>query len=267
MLDVATAFPVQLASQGSANYLPFGYNRIRIRRALPARVVSHARYRPAKTSTDEYLSFDLAILNEDGDELIRIDGYGMKLVRNAIAPAQELHAFGSGQITANAQSDSQLLSAEGVEVFRRVLSLSGVPQVEISTKGMAFCIHESDAKRNSTIEHDEIAAITNATRYPRPSLSTPYMAARTPLEAEIASIWQDVLGLEQVGIRDDFIELGGHSLLAIQLTSRIRQQFEVELSVATFYNQPTVEGVSSAMIEALVANVDDETLTRALENI
>jgi hypothetical protein len=70
-----------------------------------------------------------------------------------------------------------------------------------------------------------------------------------------------------VGVHDDFVELGGHSLLAIQLTARVRQQFDIEMSVATFYNNATVEGMSRVMIDVLVNSVDDDTLNDALESI
>ncbi|MCQ8130888.1 amino acid adenylation domain-containing protein, partial [Methylomonas rivi] len=55
------------------------------------------------------------------------------------------------------------------------------------------------------------------------------VAPRTETEQALAEIWQEVLGVEQVGIEDDFFELGGHSLLATQLMSRITKRFSVEL--------------------------------------
>jgi len=52
---------------------------------------------------------------------------------------------------------------------------------------------------------------------------------RTEVERRIASIWSEILGIEQVGIYDNFFELGGHSLLATQVASRLRDAFSVEL--------------------------------------
>src|SRR5205823_1382379 len=54
------------------------------------------------------------------------------------------------------------------------------------------------------------------------------VAPRTPVEAGLAEIWRDVLGVPRVGIHDDFFELGGHSLVATRLASRIRSTFGVE---------------------------------------
>jgi acyl carrier protein len=182
-------------------------------------------------------------------------------VRNTAAPGLELHQFGSHALPG---SNLQLTSEEGVEVFRRVLSLKGVARVETSTRDIHYLLQESADTRN---KQGSAEPEKTATRYPRPSLATLYVAPRTPLEESIAQIWQDVLGIDQIGVCDDFIELGGHSLLAIQLTSRIRQQFEIELSVATFYGNPTIEGIASQMVGAVVDELDEETLKRALEEI
>lgn len=74
----------------------------------------------------------------------------------------------------------------------------------------------------------------------RPSLETPMLAPRTPLEAELARIWADVLDLEQVGIEDDFLELGGNSLLATQIVARVRAIFQVEIPLRELLGASTV---------------------------
>ncbi|MGO9110862.1 MAG: amino acid adenylation domain-containing protein [Thermoguttaceae bacterium] len=74
----------------------------------------------------------------------------------------------------------------------------------------------------------------------RPEMEHAYTAPRTPLEEMLAGIWAEVLGLEQVGIHDNFFDLGGHSLLATQVVSRIRSVFQVELLIRVFFDGPTV---------------------------
>lgn len=81
----------------------------------------------------------------------------------------------------------------------------------------------------------------------RPELESTYVAPRTPTEKKVATIWADLLGLEQVGVRDSFFEVGGHSLLAIQLMVRLHQAFRVEAPLRRFFENPTVAGVAKAI--------------------
>lgn len=63
----------------------------------------------------------------------------------------------------------------------------------------------------------------------------------------MVDIWQELLGIDSVGVHDDFFELGGHSLLATQLTSRVRQTFHVSLSVTSIFETPTVFGLAEGI--------------------
>ncbi|MCC5661302.1 amino acid adenylation domain-containing protein [Nostoc sp. XA010] len=80
----------------------------------------------------------------------------------------------------------------------------------------------------------------------RPELEAAFVAPRNPVEKEIAAIWAEVLGLEQVGIDDNFFELGGHSLLATQVISRMRKVLNVDLPLRTLFETPTVAGIAAA---------------------
>ncbi|MBN8468384.1 non-ribosomal peptide synthase/polyketide synthase [Corallococcus exiguus] len=74
-----------------------------------------------------------------------------------------------------------------------------------------------------------------------------YVAPRTPSEQRLAELWRDVLGVERVGATDSFFELGGHSLLAVQVMSRIRATFGVDLPLRTLFEHRTVEAVAGAL--------------------
>jgi acyl carrier protein len=87
-------------------------------------------------------------------------------------------------------------------------------------------------------------------RYPRPILGSSYRAPSNEREQKVTEIWQELLGIDQIGVQDSFFELGGHSLLATQLFSRIRKEFKVSLSLRTIFEMPTIAS-QSEMIAAL----------------
>ncbi|MEG4227994.1 amino acid adenylation domain-containing protein [Microcoleus sp. N9_B2] len=77
-----------------------------------------------------------------------------------------------------------------------------------------------------------------------------FIAPQTLEEQVLADIWAEVLGLKQVGINDNFFELGGHSLLATQLIAKVRDRFQVELSLRCLFQSPTVASLAVAIAQA-----------------
>ncbi|NEO72662.1 non-ribosomal peptide synthetase [Moorena sp. SIO3H5] len=77
------------------------------------------------------------------------------------------------------------------------------------------------------------------------SVSTEYVAPQTETQKALAEIWQELLGIEKVGIYDNFFfDLGGHSLKATQVVSRIRQGFDIEFPLNKIFESSTVESIS-----------------------
>ena len=76
-----------------------------------------------------------------------------------------------------------------------------------------------------------------------------YVAPRIPTEEIVAAIFAELLHVDRIGILDDFFECGGHSLLAIQLASRLRETFQVEVALRAIFDDPTAAGVAAALLE------------------
>jgi amino acid adenylation domain-containing protein len=83
---------------------------------------------------------------------------------------------------------------------------------------------------------------------------------RTPLEEEIAAIWRQVMGVERVGVHDNFFDLGGHSLLAVRLLARIRRQLGRDLPLASLFAGPTIAHQAMAIEREPVSDTPLVTL-------
>src|SRR5262249_14175160 len=89
-------------------------------------------------------------------------------------------------------------------------------------------------------------------------LEREYLGARTAIEEILVGVFEEVLGLDRVGVRDNFFEIGGHSLLATQVISRVRSAVGVEVGVRSVFEKPTVEALARKMEEAIGAGEKDE---------
>jgi acyl carrier protein len=94
----------------------------------------------------------------------------------------------------------------------------------------------------------------------RPDFERDHHAPRTETERLLAGIWQELLGVADVGIDDNFFELGGHSLLAIQVVSRIRRALGVELQVVDLFDSPTVAELAARIDFADATEAEIEEL-------
>jgi amino acid adenylation domain-containing protein len=82
------------------------------------------------------------------------------------------------------------------------------------------------------------------------TLQTDFVAPQTPVEQALAAIWTDIMGLEQVGIHDDFFALGGHSILATRAIAQVRERFKVELPLHTLFEEPTIAHIATVIEQA-----------------
>jgi amino acid adenylation domain-containing protein/non-ribosomal peptide synthase protein (TIGR01720 family) len=80
---------------------------------------------------------------------------------------------------------------------------------------------------------------------PRPTVPTPAITKpRSPMEASLIEIWQEVLGRSPIGIHDNFFELGGHSLLAMRLVSRMQQALDLSIGFTDLFTYPTIAQIT-----------------------
>src|SRR6185295_15556249 len=134
-----------------------------------------------------------------------------------------------------------MATREALEVFDRALS-SGLPRVVVSTRDLAGLL----ARQRSTAAVGEVSPALAAS-HGRPMLGTAYVAPEGETERAVAAVWEEFLGIQGIGAHDNFFELGGHSLMATQITSRLRDTFQAELTIARFFAEPTIAGLAAAL--------------------
>ena len=78
----------------------------------------------------------------------------------------------------------------------------------------------------------------------RPELEEVYVAPRSEMERAIATVWQEVLHLEKVGVNDNFFDLGGHSLLMVQVNSKLQEVINCNISIIEMFQNPTINSLT-----------------------
>ncbi len=281
LLDLATSFAIARLGGGGL-YLPFAYQAVDVRRPMTGRSYSHVRFAAdGSGGAKEAVTLDISVLDEEGNVLVEVAGFTMKRVSEKLL--QALAARGGRGVApdehepaapaaAKGRSVPTLRDAirpqEGVEAFRRILSRDGLRQVIVSTLPFRPRVERArTASSAKLVEEMEERSQAAPPTHARPSVKTELVAPRNELEEQIAAIWQRVLGIEQIGVNDDFIELGGHSLLAIQIMSQMREAFQVNLQPDTILNSPTVATLAEAILQALAEAADSELIGELLDEV
>lgn len=104
----------------------------------------------------------------------------------------------------------------------------------------------------------------------RPDLEGAFVAPRTPPEKVLAEIWAEALGLVRVGVYDDFFELGGNSLLATQIISRVRDVFQAQISLRSFFEASTIAELALLIGEIFIDEIEklaEDEVQHLLQNV
>ena len=101
----------------------------------------------------------------------------------------------------------------------------------------------------------------------RPNLEQAYVPPQGEFEIDLAKIWTEVLGIDTVGLHDNFFDLGGHSLAASRVISRVIQTFQLELPVKAFFDAPTVAEMAKVILQHHAEKTGEERLASMLREI
>ena len=157
--------------------------------------------------------------------------------------------------------DLGISSKQGMEVFQLILEQSSLNQVVVSTGNLHQRLNqwiyenrlEQLDRKQLTIQEKANSALSV---HSRPNLSNSYVAPQNEIEQRLANIWQDFLGISEIGIYDNFFELGGDSLLITRIISRLREVFQLELSHRDLFENPTLSGLGQIIESAKLQNME-----------
>ncbi|HEX8560544.1 MAG TPA: SDR family oxidoreductase [Pyrinomonadaceae bacterium] len=142
---------------------------------------------------------------------------------------------------------------EGAEAFRRVVTRANTSRVIVSP-GNLFARARHWLEPESRQEGGWREQLEGSHR--RPELQSEYAAPTNEIEQSVAAIWGSLFGIERVGVHDNFFDLGGHSLLATQVVSRLHESFNVEVSIRSFFERPTVAELSAHIEDLLLEEIE-----------
>jgi non-ribosomal peptide synthase protein (TIGR01720 family) len=148
------------------------------------------------------------------------------------------------RLAAAGEAIEGISNADGLEVFRRVLDSCDEPQIAVS-----------DVDFRDRMARGAPAPREREVLHQRPDLQSQFAAPRDDLERQLAEVWEKVLGIDAVGIHDNYFELGGDSVQAIHIAGAARE-IGVALTARDVIRHPTVAGLAAACGSA--AHVDAE---------
>lgn len=262
LMDLATGFALGLIEEGRdeerAFWAPLSYRSVKVHGALPARVVSRARLCPRRPGSSDIALFDLTIASEQGEPLVEIEEFALRRfegsaalsARIAAPPASRRVRAAEGGGLAHVDETLERLveqgirPQEGAEAFERVLASGRTGPITVSSIDPGALVAALDA--HSARESEGPGA-----RFARPELATGYVAPRDELEAKLAELWQELLGVERVGVEDDFFALGGYSLIAVRLFARVKKLWKLDYPLSLLFEAPSVAALAARMREEL----------------
>lgn len=258
LLDIATGWAMNLIEGYKSAHLwvPIAYEAVRVLRPLPAEVFSWVQSHKDNRSDNPVARFDVTLTDAEGLVCLEVEGFQIKMIADAGDITRQVPLSESEVEIEGASSEARPLTPteerlrqnlsqgitpiEGAMLFKRALE-QGLSQVVISS----LDLHGLTAQITAGAETKE----NDGQKFERPDLDNTYVAPSTTIEAALAELWEDLLGVNQVGVEDDFFELGGHSLIAVRLFATIKKTYQVDFPISMLFEAPTISKCAALIAE------------------
>jgi acyl transferase domain-containing protein/thioesterase domain-containing protein/acyl carrier protein len=286
LLDLATGFAMELITgyndgEKAANlWVPVSYGELRIHHPLEQSIKSWVRGCGENKVSDEFARFDVSITDDTGRVLLEVKELTIKKLENSLdfteAPyptsnevEMDKPKTGTGEVRQLSPAEQAfhhnltqgILPEEGARAIDYVLGDTSRKQVIVSSLDLNSLIEESDV----------IAAMqtqSSTSKFSRPELESDFVEARDDVERTLVTIWEELLGVDSIGVKDSFFDLGGHSLVAVRLFAKIKQAFEVDYPISILFEAPTIETCAELIkqeigeVKAVLSGDDQVSKTR-----
>ncbi|NPD13867.1 acyltransferase domain-containing protein [Xinfangfangia sp. D13-10-4-6] len=264
LLDLATGWAMGLIAgyQPDRLWVPLGYASARFFAPLEPALISHIRNAGPNAADRPTAVFDITLATPDGRVLAEIRGFTIRRLDGPLQiapPDPRLLEAESTALPQPSPAEERLLTAyrqgirpdEGAEAFGRAVAAGqqgGLAQIIVSSLDLPALMRQT-----ALVE----APRKQGQSFERPDLDTDYIAPRDETERVLTGFWQDLLGVGQVGVEDNFFDLGGHSLIAVRLFAMVKKTWAVDFPISVLFEAPTIAACARLIREA--AGLPDAT--------
>ncbi|MEM9509715.1 MAG: SDR family NAD(P)-dependent oxidoreductase, partial [Cyanobacteria bacterium P01_E01_bin.35] len=218
----------------------------------------------AYTAANIFMDTFARVKNAEGNTpwfSINWDGYNsQQLSVNGYQSTENNSLENKNYLTGLNLIDLAISPAEAWEISKRVLS-NGITQAIVSPTDLQPRI-DKWIKPKSLIEIDKLQAKTSLSalsNQKKPNVTAEYIAPRNEIEKAVVTAMEELLGIDRIGVDDNFFELGGHSLLAIQIVSRLRDEFNVDVPMREFlFESPSAAEIAEVISKNMAADTDND---------
>jgi thioesterase domain-containing protein/aryl carrier-like protein len=240
LLDMATGSAMFLIKGNEAAgylYVPISYGSISISGPLPASCYAYVRGKAGTSIDNPIATFDISILDRDGNGIVEVRDFSVRQIRDVslleiTSPATNTEPendpeFDAIEARESLQKSYGISSDEGVRAFERVIASPRNSSVVVFPAD--FVAYMNNREPPLTAVASERLVITSTD------------SSKDEVEATLTRWWKELLGIDAVGIQDNFFDLGGQSLTGVRLLAKMNKKYGVDLKLATLFSSPTIE--------------------------
>jgi thioesterase domain-containing protein/NAD(P)-dependent dehydrogenase (short-subunit alcohol dehydrogenase family)/acyl carrier protein len=267
LLDLATGWAMGLIAGYAADHLwvPVSYRQVRVHSPLPARIWSWMRNAQDNRSDAPFAVFDITLCDEQGKVCVEVEGFSIRRLDESgfggsnrpdsrevefdttTQAGEGQHKLSPGEEQLQYNISQGIRPAEGADAFARALA-TGLPQVIVSSMDLDALARQASQSQASDAGDGQ--------KFQRPDLDSAYVAPRNDVERSLVGFWEELLGVDQVGVEDSFFDLGGHSLIAVRLFAMIKKAYRIEFPISVLFEAPTI-ALCAAMIRERIGDTDE----------